>query len=326
MMSVLNIAPRQPRYPPGHHTMSERHMLFYEHTEADTRPVCSCHSIVKYTGKDRTIDVLRKMPQDIGDMIGKMILNNQLMSKQGNALIERKIMSWISGHQCFEEWLGNIPKETYFLPHTRLPATITTRSSAPCHFFPFTIYTYQNDTKQSFEVMVPAWWIDIWFKGRAQAVKCANSWGYAEDTETNWYDVLSRGTPTLGQWCWMAVQHNLYPRQWHLQLVKDTAQCYTPRTSDVHSSASGYIPGFPNCNSPSIRGAQAKKDFTEMCKGFAYKGKAPVAWITAKNTGKSYDPEWYYSDGQYLGNRGRGMRGMKFAENRFWFKNEYPTW
>jgi hypothetical protein len=174
--------------------------------------------------------------------------------------------------------------------------------------------------------MVPVWWIKIWFKGRHQAVKCANSWGYAEDTETNWYDVLGRGTPTLGQWCWMAVQHNRFPQQWHLLMVKDTEQCYTPKTEGCHSSVSGYIPGFPNCNAFSPKSARAKRDFAEMCKGFAYKGKAPVAWITAKNTGKSYDPEFFYSGGEYLGNQNKWSIGMKYAENRLWFRNEHPSW
>ena len=283
-----------------------------------------CHSIVKYTGIDRTIDVLRKLPQDIGDMIGKLILHNQLTSKQGNALMTRKIMSWIGGHQCFEEWSGNLPKQRYFLPHSRqMGATISTRCSAPCDFLSYTIYTYKNREAVSYEVMVPRWWIKIWNKGRYQAVKCANTWGYAQDTETNWYDVLSRGTPTLGQWCWMAVQHNLHPQQWHLKMVKDTEQFYTPR------EGIDAIYGFPNSNTPSnigLHSKDARKDFTEMCKGFAYKGKAPVAWITAKNTGKSYDTEFYYSCGAYLGNTKKGGMGMKYAENRFWFINQYPEW
>ncbi len=313
MMSCQSIAPRQPKK-----EMRGREQVFLADFERERDPNV-CNSIVKYTGKDRTIDVLSKMPQDIGDMIGKLILHNQLMSGQGNALMTRKIMSWLGGHQCFEEWSGNIPKQTYFLPHNRLPATISTRSSAPCHFLPFTIYTYTNDTKKSFEVMVPQWWIKIWYKGRQQAVKCANSWGYAEDTETNWYDVLGRGTPTLGQWCFIAVAHNKHPKHWHLSMVRDTKKFYTPNEHN-------HIRGFPNCDISGTRNKHAHKDYTEMCKGFAYKGRAPVAWITAKKTGKSYDPKCYYSEGDYLGNKTRGMRSMKFAENRFWFRNEYGMW
>ncbi len=282
----------------------------YDH-QPDKRPPFSYHGLAPKP-TCTTIQALSFLPQDVGDMIGKKILMNQLMSPAGFDKITKSICSWMRGGHDFEDWVGHRLTPRITLPHTHSPLapTISTRATAPCDYVSYKIISYGcSDCKI---VWVPLWWVAVWHKGRNQAVKYANTHPFSRSANPhNWYSAKHRCLPTLGQW----IEVSLSTRD---NCTGDTEQWVNRRWFyDVGECEKFY----GDTDDP-----EWKEKWYEFAKGFIHKGRKPVSFLAHQGRDdKHYDYVPMQTGGKinavsHLGNRHSTSQCMTFCENTFFYR------
>jgi hypothetical protein len=304
----------------------------------DERDPNVCHSIVKYTGKDRIIDVLRMLPQDIGDMIGKYILHHTLLGEKGYNVITKKVCQWMRGSTSWEDWNGHhiglprslaLPRSLHFRGmlgggyHCELapdtpPEGVITRSQKQEPVMSIRITTYGR--KRPLILWVPVFWVEKWAQGRNHAVQFINKTRWCEEINVNWFDVFSQCCPTLGQWCYLLVCR---PRDRALN-YGDGEQGWT--TKAIYEDREWF-----GCRAFWHYGEKQVELWEEMNKGWEYRGENGKArdyyWMAYQGGDEEvydgYDDNLGYT---HLGfpSTMNGWRSMKFCENTFFYRrNRY---
>lgn len=296
----------------------------------DERDPNVCHSIVKYTGKDRIIDVLRMLPQDIGDMIGKYILHHTLLGEKGYDVITKKVCQWMRGSTSWEDWNGHhiglprsliVPRNirpftrATLAPDTQPEGVIATRSRTiqePVMSIRITTY----GRKRPLILWVPVFWVEKWAQGRNHAVQFINKTRWCEEINVNWFDVFSQCCPTLGQWCYLLCCDH-----------RDQALGYQGSTRmaiDDHKEWFGSRAFWHS-------GEKQVELWREMNKGWLYvredRDPRDYFWVAYQGA----DEEVYdgYDDNLGFTHLGfpssmNGWRSMKFCENTFFYRrNRY---
>lgn len=273
--------------------------------QPDKRPPCSYHGLVK-TPTCTTLQAIQSMPQDVGDMIGKKILMNQIMSREGYELMTKKIMSWQCGAQDFEDWIAHRFQSRVSMPHIRRdlrPNHPNTRSSGLTEYVSYKIMSYGN--KKPMVVWVPLWWVELWHKGRNNAVRYANTHQWSPTQQINWYHALFRNMPTLGQWIYISTIQNT----WVKTCTGNTAEWIVRRC-------------FPTCDNFYQQGEGTedwKEKWKDFMSGFVYKGRQPVSFVAYRGGDDEVD-KCYQGGTSHMGNIHPGGRSMTFCENIFFYK------